>query len=312
MIRRRAKSNRRLEECEGVAIRRPSYRMLAMVLVLLSGCGGYWYGRQAPSLDLRALTVWADQFFPIKSVEINDLHKVSRGEVLAALNLDGGGGLLSADTTKLKHSLESHPWIRRAEVQRVFPDTLAVEVKEREPAAVLRVGTREVLLGEDGAVIAEAGEGTFEGFPILTGIDYAQVVSKNSDTTERVIAGIGLASLLSAVGANRMEVDLRTPGDMVAYYDGLRIRFGEGAFEDKVVRYLRLAERGFKRAGAIDEFGQTLERGQPGPGAAELPGRGSSETSKESQVEVDLRFQDQIIVRDKGGKRAWPEKTKSS
>jgi cell division septal protein FtsQ len=263
-------------------------------------------------VDLRAVTVWADQFFPIRSVEINDVHKVTRGEVLAALSLDGSSGLLSADTTKFKQKLEAHPWIRQAEVQRVFPDTLVVEVKEREPAAVLRVGTREVLLGEDGGVIAEAGQGTFDGFPILTGIDYTLLVSRNSDTTERVIAGIGLASLLSAVGANRMEVDLRTPGDMVAYYDGLRIRFGEGAFEDKVERYLRLAERGFKRAGPIDDFGQTLERLEPGPGQVDLRGRGSPGASKDSQVEVDLRFQDQIIVRDKGGKRAWPEKTKSS
>ena len=283
-----------------------------MILVLLSGCGGYWYGREGPTLDLGAVTVWADQFFPIKSVEINDVHKVTRAEVLAALKLEGGNGLITADTTKLKQSLEAHPWIRRAEVQRVFPDTLVVEVKEREPAAVLRVGTREVLLGEDGGIIAEAGQSTFEGFPILTGIDYAQVISRNSDTTERVIAGIGLASLLSAVGANRMEVDLRTPGDMVAYYDGLRIRFGEGAFEDKVDRYLRLAERGFKRVGPIEDFGQMLERHEPGPGPADLRGRASPAAAKDSQVEVDLRFRDQIIVRDKGGKRAWPEKTKSS
>ena len=293
-------------------MRRPGYRVLAIVLVLLSGCGGYWYGRQGPTLDLSAATVWADQFFPITSVEINDLRKVSRGEVLAALKLEGVGGLISADTIKLKQSLESHPWIRQAEVQRVFPDTLVVEVKEREPAAVLRVGTREVLLGDDAGVIAEAGEGTFEGFPILTGIDYAQVVSRNLDTTERLIAGIRLAGLLSAVGANRMEVDLRTRGDMVAYYDGLRIRFGEGAFEDKVERYLRLAERGFKRAAAIEDLGQTLERREPGPGPVDLRGKGTPGASKDREVEVDLRFQDQIIVRDKGGKRAWPEKTKSS
>jgi cell division septal protein FtsQ len=293
-------------------MRRTTYRMLAMVLVVLSGCGGYWYGRQGPTVDLRAVTVWADQFFPIKSVEINDVHKVTQGEVLAALNLDGDSGLITIDTIKLKQSLEALPWIRQAEVQRVFPDTLVVEVKEREPAAVLRAGTREVLLGEDGGVIAEAGQGTFEGFPILTGIDYAQVVSRNSDITERVIAGIGLASLLSAVGANRMEVDLRTPGDMVAYYDGLRIRFGEGAFEDKVERYLRLAERGFKRTGPIEDLGQTPERPEAGPGPADLRSGGSPGAAKDSQVEVDLRFQDQIIVRDKGGKRAWPEKTKSS
>ena len=292
-------------------MRRPTYRILALILVLMSGCGGYWYGRQGPTADLGTLTVWADQFFPIKAIEINDVQKVTRGEVLASMNLDAASGLISADTIKLKQRLEAHPWIQQAEVLRVFPDTLVVEVKEREPAAVLRAGNREVLLGEDGGVIAEASPGTFEGFPVLTGIDYAQVISKNADTTERVIAGIGLASLLSTVGANRMEVDLHTPGDMVAYYDGLRIRFGEGALEDKVERYLRLAEGGFKRAGAIDDFDQASGR-ELRPGTADHHGRVLSRNSKNSDVEVDLRFQDQIIVRDKGGKRVWPEKTKSS
>jgi cell division septal protein FtsQ len=230
--------------------------------------------------------------------------------VLAALDLAPASGLLLTDTAKLKRSLESHPWIQQADIRRVFPDTLVVELKEREPAAVLRAGMRELLLGDDAGVIAEAMQGTFEGFPILTGIDYTEALSGSAETTERVLAGIALASVLGEVGVNRMEVDLRTPGDMVAYYDGLRIRFGQGAFEDKVERYRRLAERGFKRAGAI----QGLADGAEEQSAPSFDGRGRplSGGSKQNEVEVDLRFQDRVIVRDKGGKRVWAEKIKSS
>jgi cell division protein FtsQ len=274
--------------------------MLALFIVLLSGVAGYWVGVQGPALDAMKLIAWADQFFPIESVEVNEVQKVTRDEVLAMVDLGGARGLLSTDTGKVKESLESHPWIQQAVVRRVFPDTLVVELKEREPAVVLRAGRRDLLLGQDGAVIAEAGPGVFEGYPILTGIDYAQMVSRNAETTERVLSGIALASLLNEVGANRTEIDLHTPGDMVAYYDGLRIRFGEGGFENKLERYRRLAEGGLKRPGAVEELGKR-EKGQ------DLSG-----VSKPGDVEVDLRFQDRIIVREKGGKRGWGEKTKSS
>ena len=339
MIRRRAKPNRRLVESPG----NPEWgktvlRIVAVMVVLLSGCGGYWYGHQASSSDLRGLIVWADQFFPITSIEITDSRTVSRDEVLALLDLEAQPGLLSADPKKLTQTLEAHPWIQQAEIRRVFPNTLVVELKEREPTAVLRTGGRELLLGEDGAVIAEASTGAYQGFPILTGVAYADAVSRKSDATERLLAGIALANLLTEAGANRMEVDLRTPGDMVAYYDGFRIRFGDGALEDKVERYRRLSEQlpdrskqretpgpstelgcvgsggGSSRTGtppAMDGRGERVEASTAGCGATMIPGLPHSGL-KQGDVEVDLRFQDRVIVRDKGGKRVWGEKTKSS
>jgi hypothetical protein len=235
---------------------------------------------------------------------------------MALLNLDHRTGLVSTDPAKLKKAVEAHPWIQSAEVRRVFPDTLVVELKEREPAAVLRAGGRELLLGEDATVITEASLGSFQGFPVLTGVEYAAAMSKSGDTTERLLAGIALANLLSEAGANEMEVDVRTPSDMVAYYEGLRIRFGDGAFEDKVERYRRLAERGLSRFGPSDDRGNP-EAGEEGACAFDCnppvaqPRRPAQAAGKDSEVEVDLRFQDRIIVRDKGGKRVWGEKTKS-
>lgn len=259
-------------------------RAVACLAIAFAGAAGFWYGQQGAAPSTRSLIAWADQLFPIRAVEVTEGPRLSRDDLLALLALKPGQGLLSTDVARLRKVLQSHPWIRRAEVHRVFPDTLVVEVNERVPVAVLHAGGQEFLLDMEGALLAEASEGTYQGYPVLTGIEYQEMLSQSDGVAERLRAGITLATLLEEAGANRMEVDVRTPGDVVAYHSGFRIRFGEGAFEDKVDRYGRV----FDRWGVQDGVAARKE------------------------IEVDLRFQDRIIVRDKGGKRGWAAKTRSS
>ncbi|MEK6693925.1 MAG: FtsQ-type POTRA domain-containing protein [Nitrospirota bacterium] len=246
--------------------------VLWLALLALVGAGG-WYGWRQAGPDVLA---WADQFFEIKVVEITRTERISREDVLAMLDLEPGRGLLLIDLAQAQRSLETHPWIRRAVVRRVFPDTLAVELDEREPVAVLKTGAggREFLLDREGTLISEGVPAADEGLPILTGVDYADAILGTGDTAARVRSGIALAGLLDRSGVGRTEVDLRRPGDMVAYYSGLRLRFGDGDFGDKVDRYRQVSDRVRDRWVAQ---------------AKAVPVR---------QVEVDLRFQDKVIVRE--------------
>jgi hypothetical protein len=158
----------------------------------------------------------------------------------------------------------------------VFPDTLVVEVEEREPVAVLRTGTggREFLLDLEGKLISEGVPEADEGLPVLTGVDYADAILGTGDTRARVRSGIALAGLLDRSGVGRTEVDVRKAGDMVAYYSGLRLRFGEGDFGEKVDRYRQVSDR------VLDRW---VARAKATP---------------VTQMEVDLRFQDKVIVRE--------------
>jgi cell division protein FtsQ len=246
--------------------------VLGMALLAAVGGGG-WYGWRQSGPEVLA---WADQFFEIKVVEITRTERISRDDVLAMLDLEPGRGLLLIDLVQAQRSLETHPWIRRAVVRRVFPDTLVVELDEREPVAVLRTGMggREFLLDREGTLISEGVPAADEGLPILTGVDYADAILGTGDTVVRVRSGIALAGLLDRSGVGRTEVDLRRPGDMVAYYSGLRLRFGEGDFGDKVDRYRQVSDR------VVDRWVAQ---------AKAAPAR---------RVEVDLRFQDKVIVRE--------------
>jgi len=246
--------------------------VLALALLAAVGAGG-WYGWRQAGPEVLA---WADQFFEIKVVEITRTERIPREDVLAMLDLEPGRGLLLVDVVQAQRSLETHPWIRRAVVRRVFPDTLVVELDEREPVAVLKTGTggREFLLDREGTLISEGVPVADEGLPILTGVDYADAILGTGETAARVRAGIALAGLLDRSGVGRTEVDLRRPGDMVAYYSGLRLRFGEGDLGDKVERYRQVSDRVADRWAA------------------------QAKAAPASQVEVDLRFQDKVIVRE--------------
>lgn len=245
---------------------------LALALLAAVGAGG-WYGWRQAGPEVLA---WADQFFEIKVVEITRTERIPREDVLAMLDLEPGRGLLLVDVVQAQRSLETHPWIRRAVVRRVFPDTLVVELDEREPVAVLKTGTggRAFLLDREGKLISEGVPAADEGLPILTGVDYAAAILGTGDTAARVRAGIALAGLLDRSGVGRTEVDLRRPGDMVAYYSGLRLRFGEGDLGDKVERYRQVSDR------VADRWAV------------------QAKASPAQQVEVDLRFQDKVIVRE--------------
>lgn len=275
MIRRRARRNRK-RIAQGAAYggkkRRLVWAITGLVILAASGAG-FWYGREGTGPDLIG---WADQFFEIQVTDVTVGLRVSREEVLALLDLEPERGLLSVDPEALKQVLETHPWVRHAEVRRVFPKTLVVKIKEREPVAFLLTEGRVFMLDREGAIISGQGGEPDGLLPVLTGANYVDAVLGTPATLQRVRAGIALAGLLDRTGARLTEVDLRTPGDIVAYYSGLRLRFGEGALEEKVDRYRRVSDR------LLDRWGGQAGAG-PGPG-----------------VEVDLRFRDRIIVRERG------------
>lgn len=246
-------------------------RALLWVLIVAVGGSAGWYGWQRMGPDL---LIWADHFFEIKVVDITKTERISRDDVLALLDLPPGRGLILVNPDALESALQANPWIRRATVRRLFPDTLAVELQEREPVAVLRTAERAFLVDQEGVLLAESLLDAPQSLPVLLGVDYAEAVLREGDTVERLRNGIALAGLLGQAVGRPMVVDLGVPGEVVAYDSGLRLRFGQGAFGDKVDRYRQVWDRVFDR---------WIDREKP---------------ASARRVEVDLRFRDKVIVRE--------------
>src|SRR5690554_5472417 len=74
---------------------------------------------------------------PINTVRVESpLHQVTEDEVRTLLAHYTESGFLGLDVQDLRDELERNPWVASASVRRVWPDVLAIRIKEQKPVAL--------------------------------------------------------------------------------------------------------------------------------------------------------------------------------
>ncbi|NOX75682.1 MAG: FtsQ-type POTRA domain-containing protein [Gammaproteobacteria bacterium] len=69
---------------------------------------------------------------PIQRVQVEgEFRHLAREEVYAAIGALASGGFFNVDVRAVKQAAEAMPWVDRASVWRVWPDTLRVEITEQ-------------------------------------------------------------------------------------------------------------------------------------------------------------------------------------
>ena len=87
---------------------------------------------------LVAAVVWSARLplFPLREVVVtHELREVSRSEVERSLAGRLRGNFFSINLDAVRQSLEQLPWVRRAEVRRLWPARVEVTIEEHEPVA---------------------------------------------------------------------------------------------------------------------------------------------------------------------------------
>ena len=96
-------------------------------------------------------------------------NRTPRDVLRAALQIKKGDNLLVADPWLIKHRLEALPWIRSATVERRYPNSVIVNIVERNPVARFRARGATVLVDETGDLIRVAAEKEHESLVLLAG-----------------------------------------------------------------------------------------------------------------------------------------------
>ena len=176
------------------------------------------------------------------------------------------GNLLLCDISALRRELRTHPWVREASVQKVFPSTLKIEVAERVPFALLERNGRGLVDREANVLEAAASAewalpvirdeaGFREGFPVKWEAARACLEALTDGERARLLA-------IACSDDGRLTLEFRD--------DPIRLILDGEAVKDEAVR------------GRLDRFAACR---------AELEGRfGPLEYA-------DLRLPDRIVVR---------------
>ena len=112
-------------------------------------------------------TAW----WPIEWLEVSgDLQRTSASQVRATAAPLAAGGFFATDLDILRHEIEQLPWIAEAKIARVWPDTLAISLREHQPVA--RWNESGVLSGiaaQGGALLGIEGSEGIQGLVRLYG-----------------------------------------------------------------------------------------------------------------------------------------------
>ena len=109
--------------------------------------------------------------FAINNVKVSGNEQTSEIDILERLGLDGTTSLMALDVAETRDKLKSLPWVEDAEVRKVYPDTVAIKLKERKAFGIWQHGVELSLIEENGSVIAPLRDNKFAYLPLFVGLD---------------------------------------------------------------------------------------------------------------------------------------------
>lgn len=228
-----------------------------------------WTGMAA----VRGLGPVIQRGLEIRDVRVDGIHQVTKQEVLDRLALKQGLALHEVSLPHLAERLQAHPWIKEATVERLPLHELRVTIVERKPAAIARAGSEYMLTDDEGVVLARLGGRDEPALPLLTGLDAKALLRGEKPLRQTMQSSVALAKAMAHSVDGRVEIDLSNPAGLVASAKGVRFQFGSDALLDQWDRFTKV-----KAASRIT----TLEG------------------KRREGSEVDLRYDNRVIVRERG------------
>jgi cell division protein FtsQ len=107
--------------------------------------------------------------FRISSVVLNGRKQLTQDEILAIGGINGRSSLLFLDAAAVRDKLKANAWIADANVMKLYPDRLQIDVTERNAFALWQEEGKLAVIADDGAVLENYVPARFVKLPLVVG-----------------------------------------------------------------------------------------------------------------------------------------------
>lgn len=210
-----------------------------------------------------------DAGFRVRSVDVQGIHRMDSKPVFQIALDQKSMAMPLVDVSAIRERLLQYGWVKDARVSRRLPDTLVIDIVERQPAALWQDEQRLSLIDAEGVVLDRVPISAMPDLPLLIGPG----ANAQSRQLEALLADVPtLRPQLEAaswVGKRRWDLNFQS-GETVALPEG------EAAAKAALEKFARLD----KSAGLLGRGilridlripGKMVVRLPRGPGEAILP-----------------------------------------
>lgn len=218
--------------------------MLGLALVGLFGVavtGAYKVYPYVSASGRKAL----ERVGPVKEIIVEGTRRLS-GEEVAEMVRPSDEGMVSLDLERAVATLQTSPWIEKAEIRKEMPGRLRVRIKEREPVALLEKGGKLYYLDADGNPIEALRSEEVPFLPLVRGREAYPVPASVVELVEALDARKVMTRCES------LEIRVRDGNNLVMNIDGVAVKLGEGDFPRKLDRWFAIEPEILKRKVEVD------------------------------------------------------------
>lgn len=109
-------------------------------------------------------------FFQVTATNIQGCRRTTKNLILELSGVDVHSNMLALELSQVRRNIESHEWVESAEIRRIWPNMLAITVKERLPVAIVVLADGLYYLDQHGVAFAPVLPPEDTDFPFITGL----------------------------------------------------------------------------------------------------------------------------------------------
>ena len=173
IYRRRRRSLGRLWRLGDLIVVRALSRIFALGFLIAVIGYGLVRGEHLDSIDSPNHSVLG-RIAPIfgysaQTIRISGLQRRAPEAVLAAIGIEPGSPLFAFDAEQARNLLQNIDWVEKAAIRLVFPNTLEIEITEREPFAIWQRDGRYYVIDRTGVAMGADVKNYVGILPLVTG-----------------------------------------------------------------------------------------------------------------------------------------------
>lgn len=196
---------------------------LSVLLLVLAAGGGWWAWssgageRAVEKLRWKMIAASSQLGFKVNEILVVGRRETKQDDLLKAIRLARGAPILAFDLNAARDRVEALPWVQRATVERMLPDTILLNVEERRPVAIWQHKGKFALIDHTGEVILRKGFERFADLIVVVGKDAPRHASRLLETLGAAPELIPFVRAAVWVGGRRWnlrlkgEIDVRLP-----------------------------------------------------------------------------------------------------
>ncbi len=169
---RKTKRKSRKAKKQSFSWKKPAAILVAVFLMIWSGVWffmGNYDQMIADKAKSGTLDLSGKAGFQVKNILVEGRKYTDAEILLALINVGEGDPIFLFNPEDAKEQIEKISWVRAARVERRLPDTIYIDLVEREPMALWQNDNKLSLIDADGAILTQNDLDQFKDLFMITG-----------------------------------------------------------------------------------------------------------------------------------------------